>query len=532
MSVKKGKGKANQVTAPSNGTLWFGSQDSLDMCLSVELKLANMDPMELSEMRVKGQEMRSIMASPDDRFANHYMVQTAGEGRLAIVSIQGALMHHPLPLRMFGLNVTTYGEIQDAVSLAMSDPKVERVLLAVGSGGGTGGGLFRTSNFLERMGKIKPIDTFTDSMMGSAAYWLGANGQNIYAEPMADVGSIGVYVTLTSNARMNENFGVDVKVVRAGEYKALGHPDEPLNEKAIAEIQRSVDKSYKAFLEHTSSKRGQPLESFRVNAAEGRIFSGQEAVDVGLVDEIVLFDDLVEKLLQAKPKTGTSRNGRNQKMHEGSMNKLLKLMQEMGVSLSAEQQAALASGASLDSIGLAADVVSKLDAALAEIGDDEGDGNGEGGDGGETLVDEPAVTKPELSTPATGGANLSELISQITQLSADNAKLQIKLEAAEGEIVTLKASAETAQSQMTALKPLVAASINRMEFGMRVGVSSNLEALPAEALAQKFEEVKTKFETTFPVGQKSKTAAENSLNGEARKLPSALEASASAATKI
>src|SRR5690606_26491423 len=129
-----------------------------------------------------------------------------------------------------------------------------------------------------------------------------------------------------------------VKVVRAGEFKAMGHSDEPISDKALEIIQTSVDKSYDAFLEHTSSKRGQQKEAFRVKAAEGRVFTGTEAAEVGLVDSVMLFDEVLDKLLSAKRKT-VPQGGRNQKMHEGTMEKLLKLMQEAGISLSADQQA-------------------------------------------------------------------------------------------------------------------------------------------------------------------------------------------------
>lgn len=90
-----------------------------------------------------------------DQFADHYMINTYGDGKLAVISIAGTLMNHHLPLRLFGYNIATYGEIQQAVKLVMADPRVEKVVLHIESGGGNGSGLFRTSNFIERMAKEK-----------------------------------------------------------------------------------------------------------------------------------------------------------------------------------------------------------------------------------------------------------------------------------------------------------------------------------------------------------------------------------------
>lgn len=58
---------------------------------------------------------------------------------------------------------------------------------------------------------------------------------------------------MTSHTKLMERIGIESKVIRAGEFKALGHPDEPISEKAIAEWQRAIDESYGAFLDHPAS---------------------------------------------------------------------------------------------------------------------------------------------------------------------------------------------------------------------------------------------------------------------------------------
>ena len=277
--------------------------------------------------------------------------------------------------------------------LVMADPRVEKVVLHVESGGGNGNGLFRTSNFIERMGKEKEFTTFTGSVMGSAAYWLGVNSPRVVAEPLASVGSIGVFAVMTSHTKLMERIGIESKVIRAGEFKALGHPDEPISEKAIAEWQRAIDESYGAFLDHTSSKRQQNRETFRATAAEGREFSGVEALKVNLVDEIMVFDDMIEAMLSAMSKTVPSPgSGRNLKMDEGAMNKkMLALLQKAGVTLTDEQMSALASGASFESIGIEAGLAAQLTAAQAEGDDDDNeDGSGDGAKTQEQLDAEAA----------------------------------------------------------------------------------------------------------------------------------------------
>lgn len=523
----------------THGSLWFGDQQAFDIHLQVVEQLSAMPLTELSNLSVMAKEKLLDIGTSRDGFADHYMVSTHNEGRLAVVDISGSLMNHNLPLRALGMPVTTYNEIRNAVALAMNDPRVERVLMKISSGGGNGGGLFSTANFLERAGKIKPLNTFTDTSMGSAAYWLGVIGKQISAEPLADVGSIGVFVAMKSTAKLMENIGVETRIVRAGEFKALGHPDEAITEKAVAEVQRSVDESYQAFLEHTSSHRGQPLEQFRERAAEGRVFSGTKALEVGLVDEVITFDDLLDREhSQSKPRTPPAGSGRRTlQMTEDIMNrKQLALLRKLGITLSEQQLAALGSGAQFSTIGIDANVAAQLQALDGEEGGEEGgeqggegsgDGNGEGqgdgaeggegsgdGDGGEGGQDQGKDTNLNM-----GGQSFDfkGFMAEQTRLASELAVAQRELGAVQSERDGLMAEKANLTAQLDLFRPIVAAAVNRMEMAQRIQ-TTNLDSATPEVMAQAYDKAKASFEKTFPTGQQSKTADTKQLSSEPRGL--------------
>lgn len=539
-------GKTKPIDRPKPGGLWYGCQGSFDDVQLANQTFANMEPEKLMEMRVRGVELLSTLASAKDHFADHYMVDTYGDGKLAVVSIQGSLMNHPLPLRAFGFNVTTYKEIQSAVQEVLADSTVEQVLLSVGSGGGSGNGLFRTSNFLEKASQIKPIHTFTDTTMGSAAYWLGVNGQKLYAEPMAEIGSIGVYVMLQSYAKMNEQFGLDVRIVRAGEFKALGHPEEAISEKALAEIQRNVDYSYDQFLEHTSSKRGRNKEQFRVTAAEGRVFFGPEAQKVGLVDEIMVFDDVIEAMLgsnsRSVPVSGQAGRRYQTNEGEGTMNeKMRKLLEKAGIKLSAEQLSAIASGASLQSLNLniSAELQTQLDAAAAEGGDE----GGEGGGGEETEEEKTARLAEEQRQKelqeserqknlSTSGKDQSfgEMLDRLQKLQADLTQAQTELATLKTANTQLKAEKDKLQADFSSLVPIVGERINALNVALRRG-QVDVQNLDATKLVELHTETKTAFESVFPSQQVSKTPAEKPQQARPA-MPAELSAAAKEATTI
>ena len=522
----------------SHGSLWFGDQHAFDIQLQVETQLSAMPLTELSNLSVIAREKLLDIGTSRDGFSDHYMVSTHNDGRLAVVDISGSLMNHSLPLRALGMPVTTYNEIRKAVQLAIEDPRVERVLMKISSGGGNGGGLFSTANFLERAGKIKPLNTFTDNSMGSAAYWLGVIGKQISAEPLADVGSIGVFVAMKSTAKLMNDMGVETRIVRAGEFKALGHPDEAITEKAVAEVQRSVDESYQAFLEHTSSHRGQPLEQFRERAAEGRVFSGTKALEVGLVDEVITFDDLLDREQSlSKPRTPPAGSGRRTlQMTEDIMNrKQLALLRKLGITLTEQQLAALGSGAQFSTI-FEADVATQLQALDGEEGGEggdgqggegNGDGNGDGqGDGqegnGDGNGDGQGDGKPtggDGTQLNMGGQNFDfgSFMKEQTRLAAELAVAQQELTAVKSEREGLVATSANLSAQLDLLRPIVAASVNRLEMAQRVQIT-NLDSATPEVMVQAYEKAKTNFEKTFPTGQQSKTADTKQLSSEPRGL--------------
>ena len=331
-----------------------------------------------------------------------------------------------------------------------------------------------------------------------------------------------------------ERIGIESKVIRAGEFKALGHPDEPISEKAIAEWQRAIDESYGAFLDHTSSKRQQNRETFRANAAEGREFSGIEALKVNLVDETMVFDDMIEAMLSTMSKTvPSSGSGRNLKMDEGAMNKkMLALLQKAGVTLTDEQMSALASGASFESIGIEAGLAAQLTAAQAEGDDDDNeDGSGDGAKTQEQLDAEAASAAAAAQAAAPAG-DLSALLDRIQKLQSDLTLAQTSLTGMTAERDNLMAEVEAQKAHVVRLSGVAAQAINRMETALRGTATDDLDTLEPTALLTKYQNVRDKFEKTFPTGRKAASVVDTQVQGEQRPRQDAVAEAAQQATKI
>lgn len=214
-------------------------------------------------------------------------------GAVAVVNVHGILMDHP------GMFDGYYGRIgyQDviaAVESAVLDDGISAVLLNLHSPGGEAGGAMAAAEELYALRGIKPLVGIANSIANSAAYGLMAACDKAYITPSAQAGSVGAKLAHVDYSRALETAGVRMTVFRAGSMKAIGEPSEPLSEQAKAEYQAQVEGLRDLFASTVARFRG--MEASDIAAMESRIYTGQAAVDAGLVDGINTFGGLLAEL--------------------------------------------------------------------------------------------------------------------------------------------------------------------------------------------------------------------------------------------
>lgn len=226
-------------------------------------------------------------------------------GNVGVIPVKGPLINADIPDRwasMFG--VTTYPGIRRAAIEALTDDTITDIVLDVASGGGAVSGVVETAELLAKINdQHKPIHAYGDSMVASAAYWLAASAQKIKVSKATTVGSIGVISTHMEYSKQLKDEGVNATVFRAGKYKALGQPVEPLTDAAREQIQARLDATYTIFVEHVAARRGVDYSAADQRMGQGKEFFGQAAVAVGLVDGVGSFDDLLGSLQQQQVTT-------------------------------------------------------------------------------------------------------------------------------------------------------------------------------------------------------------------------------------
>lgn len=219
---------------------------------------------------------------------------------VALLPIDGVLSRK---MNMLGAisGGTSYQTLQRDLRAALKDERAHSIVLLVDSPGGNTMGLQELAADIYAARAEKPIVTLTDSLMASAAYWLGSAAHEAYiSSDMTQVGSIGVIAVHRDVSKMNEKMGVAVTEIVAGKYKNLGTPNAPLSDEAADEIKAMVSKLYSHFVDAVAKHRGVDAEAVVNKMADGRIFLGRDAVNVGLVDGVATLDELIADLNAGK----------------------------------------------------------------------------------------------------------------------------------------------------------------------------------------------------------------------------------------
>lgn len=233
-------------------------------------------------------------SAPTERDPREYQLTPA---RTAVIPVIGELVHRGGGMDAMS-GVTSYEVLQDMVMDALTDPSVTGILLDVDSPGGEAGGVLDFSEWLAAQRGSKPIVAFANGMACSAAYAIASGADTLLISADGFAGSIGVVTYHLDNSGALGQAGVVVTYVYAGDRKIDGNPSQPLSGQAQAELQGFVDTTYARFCNVVATNRG--ISVATVQATQAGIFMGQDAVDLGLADDIATME---EALMATAPRT-------------------------------------------------------------------------------------------------------------------------------------------------------------------------------------------------------------------------------------
>ena len=158
-----------------------------------------------------------------------------------------------------------------------------------------GGGVGASQEIYREVSKIKDkkVVVSMGSVAASGGYYIACGAEKIYANPGTLTGSIGVLMEFANVEELLGKIGLKGYVVKSGEYKDMGSPIRPMTDQERELLQGVIDSTYGQFVKVVANGRKLPEDYVR-GLADGRIFTGEQAKDLKLVDELGDLDDAID----------------------------------------------------------------------------------------------------------------------------------------------------------------------------------------------------------------------------------------------
>jgi protease-4 len=199
-----------------------------------------------------------------------------GGDKIAIIEVRGVILDsQPVVERLVKLR---------------KNEKVKAIVLRIDSPGGGVGPAQEIFSELKKTQKEKKVLVSMGSVAASGGYYIACAADKILANPGTITGSIGVIVESLNVEELLRKLGLRSMVVKSGKHKDLGSPLRPMTGEEKKLLQGVLDNVHEQFIRAVAEGRKLPVEKVR-KLADGRIFSGEQARDLGLVDELGTLED-------------------------------------------------------------------------------------------------------------------------------------------------------------------------------------------------------------------------------------------------
>jgi len=202
------------------------------------------------------------------------------ENKIAVVYAEGAIVNGDGEGEEVGGN--RFAKIFRSLR---QDKDVKAVVLRVNSPGGSATASEIIQREIRLTRDVKPVVVSMGDIAASGGYWIAVDSNRIFAEPNTITGSIGVFGRIPNFQKVANDNGITWDSVKTGKYADIGTVTRPQSEAELAIFQSSVNRIYNKFLDKVAKGRNLPQAKV-AEIAQGRVWSGKTAKDIGLVDEI------------------------------------------------------------------------------------------------------------------------------------------------------------------------------------------------------------------------------------------------------
>ena len=225
------------------------------------------------------------------------------DNQIAVIYAQGEIQSGEGDVNTIG-----EGSMKRSLQEARKDKNIKAIVLRINSPGGNA----LTSDLIwrevELTKKVKPIVVSMGNYAASGGYYIACNANEIFAEKNTITGSIGVFGILPNFSQLTSKIGINIEQVKTHDNSPEYSPFVPIDEKFKAVTLEGVEHIYKTFVSHVA--QGRKMTFAQVDSiAQGRVWTGSEALKIGLVDKIGNLNDAIKAAAKlAKTKDYSTKN--------------------------------------------------------------------------------------------------------------------------------------------------------------------------------------------------------------------------------
>lgn len=228
-----------------------------------------------------------------NEFEEKVVEEGAGDHKIVVAHLEGIIQDvGENPLLNTGIN--NYKRLLKVLDNAAEDDSVDGIIINVNS---PGGGVVESATIHDKVVEIqeeydKPVYVTMGNTAASGGYYVAAPAEKIVAHPATLTGSIGVIMESINFTDLADEYGIDFNTIKSGEHKDIMSASRKMTDEERDILQSMIDEMYDEFVQVIVDGRGMSESDVR-RLGDGRVYTGKQAKDNGLVDELGSLEDTI-----------------------------------------------------------------------------------------------------------------------------------------------------------------------------------------------------------------------------------------------
>jgi len=255
-------------------------------------------------LTINGQKQAQKTCAATEERTDIFQKFSVGGNKIALITLTGTITYNHKS--SFLGDFESAENALEALKKANKDNNVKGVIFRINSPGGTVAMSQELHNSLIRLRKNKPVVVSMADIAASGGYYIASAADRIYANPGTLTGSIGVIMeTINARGLLNDKLGIESEIIKSGKYKDTGNPYRPLTPDEKNLLKNLVNNAYNQFLSAITEGRIERKDGYKLEKvsltpknlkqyADGRIFTGEQALNYGFVDQLGGLDQAKE----------------------------------------------------------------------------------------------------------------------------------------------------------------------------------------------------------------------------------------------